>query len=178
MISYFDIVRNMIKLWWLMFYFNNSNRPRGSNLPSWHDEISRGEFVNYLINQKHFRENFIETKRRWYYKISKSTQYKSIAGRDRLLWQRKQIDDLVDKALSKNLLLPKGNSSGNLRPIASEVYLTTDWRGRDFIKFFNFIEACAREYGFMASIITAFIIGVGGTLLVVFFNEIQNLLSI
>ncbi|MDO8443145.1 MAG: hypothetical protein Q7S81_02735 [bacterium] len=155
----------MIKLWWLMWYFTRPNRPKDGNAPNWfNDNISRSYFRIHLAHEKNFYEDWKSTIRRWYQCISgkyptQATEY----GTNLVRIQWKKIDDLIDKAIKKELLIPLDANNRNTT-------LTTDWRGRDFIKPLYFIEACAREYGYTASVVSSFIIGSGATLFI-FFRE-------
>lgn len=173
----FGTIRYMIKLWWLMWYFTRQNRPSSLNQPSWQNKITRGELITYLLFEKHFREYWSHTVLRWFNTVTRRN--KMVGGGLRSSpTQRQEIKDLIDEAIKKELLLPSGNSSGAMHPIPSEVFLITDYRGRHFIRPLIFIEACAREYGFFASILTSFIIGIGGTLLVIFWDNIKLYLGI
>ena len=136
----------MLRLWLLMRHFTRPSRPAEGNAPSWYtNEISRSHFVDHLTHEKHFLEDWRRTFRRWYYTIfgGPMTAKHSQKEVDRIHLQRKRINDLIDKALNKNLLIPRTASP---RPAYSEVYLTTDWRGREFIKPIQFFNACLAEY--------------------------------
>jgi len=137
----------MRRLYLLMWHFTRPHRPGGVNVPSWYtDEITRSEFKDYLSYNKRFLEDWRGTLRRWYYtKIVNAWPSKhNQRDVDRIRLQRKRIDDLIDKAVSKNLLLITRITSPN--PTSSEIYLKTDWRGREFVKPVQFFKALLEEY--------------------------------
>ncbi|MDO8492917.1 MAG: hypothetical protein Q7S34_04715 [bacterium] len=169
-------MRRMIKLWRVVWYFTRPDRPNDTGVPSWHDEISRGEFIYYLAHQKMFRENWVSTLRRYYYLgiIGKWPSTTNPLEQKRIKGQHKEINDLIDKVLNPKygyLLVSRTTSQ---YPSSSEIFLTIDWRGREFINnpliFFN---ALFKEYGY----VTSFIFGSGGTLILIFWNVIIEFIT-
>jgi len=85
-------------------------------------------------------------------------------------YQNKRINDLVDKAINDGYLIPKAS---NVHPASSEIILTTDWRGRNFLKPLPFPNAVLKENGYIFS----FILGSGGTLLFTFWDQLIEQIS-
>lgn len=159
----------MIKLWLLIWYFTRSDRPKAGNAPSWYkDEINRSELLYYLSFKKHFRENWRATIRRYYYFFGgKQPLGTTEHGMKWIREQHKEINDLIDEAITKDYLIIAEKSV-----FPSKVSLTINWKGRRFIKLLPFIEANAKEYNYFATIVASFLLGIGGTVLYFFWNNI------
>lgn len=154
----------------MIWYFTRPNRPKAGNAPSWYkDEISRSHLWMYLAHERHFMEDWRSTLRRGYYFFggTRPTQ----TTEHGMMWSHKQkrdIDDLIDNALKHEYLLVDHTSSQY--PTHSEIFLTIDWRGREFLRPIPFFNAVLKEYGYVSS----FLLGTGGTLLITFWNKVIN----
>lgn len=71
----------------------------------------------------------------------------------------KKIEDLINKTIKIGFIEPKGFSD----------YLVVTQKGREFLRPIYFVEYSAREFGFYASLISGFLIGLGSTLLIMLF---------
>ncbi len=158
----------MFRLWLLIWYFTRPDRPRAQNAPSWYkDEISRGHFWFYLADEKHFREDWKSTLRRWYYFVQRTTPSgTTVHGMKLVQAQKREIDDLIDKAISHGYLIV--STKGNLYSTPSEIILTIDWKGRNFLKPFSFVNAALKEYGYLVS----FLSGAGGATILFLFSKL------
>lgn len=162
----------MIRLWLLVWYFTRLDRPRAGDVPSWTDEISRFDFWAHLAHQKHFCEDWRSTIRRLHYFLGDKRPSQTTERGMR--WAKKQIqdiNDLIDKAIKYEYLVIARISAHH--PTSSEIYLTIDWKGRNFLKPIPFINACLKEHGYLV----AFISGAGGATLLLFFDRIVSLIS-
>ena len=162
----------MIKIWWIIWYFNHYDGPSDSGIPSWYDDqIKRGALHWYLIFQKHYREDFRDTLERWCAKYLGWSIPQSNGRKKRIEHRFNEIDDIIDKSIGKQYLIALPHDA---RTLPSDVRLRCDYHGRDFLKLPYFIEACAREYGYTSSVITSFVFGGGLTLLIVFWNRLTE----
>jgi len=143
-----------------MWYFTRPDRPREGNAHSWYtDEISKSHLWAYLAHEKRFLEDWRATIRRYYHilggKVSVGT---TPHGMRWAHTQKELIDDLIDKAIEKNYLDRKFSSSYQT---SSETILSSNWKGRNFLKPLPFFNAVLQEYGYIVS----FLFGVGGATL-------------
>jgi len=140
------ILRDMVKLWWVMWYFIHYDGETDTSLPSWYDgkKLKRGYLKFYLIFNKHFREDFRDTLERWVYtRLDKQIPH-SDRRKIRIQNRFQELDDIIDKAISKNLLIPQPSAPNVSK---RDIYLECDFRGREFIKPLHFINEFAKEYG-------------------------------
>ena len=164
----------MVKLWWLVRYFVKYRNPSISSIEEWFGgEINRHEFVEYLVFQKKFRENWIDTLKRWdacYLRKKPRISEMGSTGRARL--QRQEINDILNDAMVRvreYIFVARTMSSSPHRAPPTETFLSTDFRGRQFCKNpFVFFNAVLKEYGYLV----AFLFGTGGTLIFVFWGKI------
>ena len=158
----------MIRMWWVIRYLSKYNNPASAPMEVWFkDVVSREYLVQYLIFKKHYREDWRDTLERWLsYLFDKQFIKQSSRGLARARKQRKEIDDIIDNCISRNYILEKGESN-------RYVYLTTDYRGRNFLKPVNFLNAVLAEYGHVVSLIV--VLG-GGSLLTFAFIELAKML--
>lgn len=159
-------MRDMLYLRKMVVCFHAKNRPQSNSVPNWVDEVSRGEFLNFVKNEKHVFEDWHSTLERWYFTFSSRTQISSTAGLARSKAHSKRLNDLLDEAIEKNYILIASSTPYNA--MKSETILTTDWRGRRFVKMIPFIEATARDSAFFASVLTSFVFGAGGTYILLY----------
>ncbi|MFC1801937.1 hypothetical protein ACFLY7_00645 [Patescibacteria group bacterium] len=126
--------------------------------------INRYNFVEYLVFQKKFRQDFRDTIRNWYINFFKNGNFGSIKKTRilRAVKQRKEIKDCLDYCLLKNYIFIKRVTT--LNPTDSDVYLDIDFRGRDFLKWPDFFNACLERYGHLKSLL----LGGGGVLFIKF----------
>jgi len=147
-----------------MWYFTRPSRPRSNTVPSRQDQISRSDFHFHLVHEKHFQESFTSTFRRWYYLclVGAWPSTLNTFEQKRIRKQYKDVNDLLDKALNPKYEYLIIARTTRQNPMSSEIFLTTDWRGRNFV--YNplaFFNAFLKEYGYVVS----FISGVGGATL-------------
>ncbi|MBI4065645.1 hypothetical protein HY412_00425 [Candidatus Kaiserbacteria bacterium] len=163
----------MLRLWQLMWYFTRPDRPTEQNAPLWYTNgISRSSLWLHLAHDKHFCEDWRSTIREWYYRFRGRRPMNTTEHEMRWARSQKQIiDDLIDKALHDGYLEISKTSSS--RPTSSEIFLKTNWKGRDFLKPLPFFNALLKESGYLYS----FIFGVGGTLLLTFSGKIIGFLA-
>jgi len=155
----------MLRLWFLCYYFDRFHARRKGTLQYYDGDVNKNEFLNHILNQKHLGEDFRDRLKKWIHDIFDVwiLQHDKIGGR--MQKRRRLIYDLINDAKRKNYLIEIDNNTNNPK-------LRMDDRGRRFLKLLPFIEACAREYKFFASIAISFIVGVSGTLLTVFWKRI------
>jgi len=150
-------------MWLLVRWFNNPNRPKGNNTPSWYtDKMTESEFLEYLYHKKHLYEDWRSALYRWYFYIFKYSKHHESEIK-RLHKQRQKIRDIISKALKY----------GYFRGIPSagtEIYLESTLEGREFLKSLNFLEACLEKYNRL----TTFFLGVGTTGVITFWDKIIN----
>lgn len=133
----------MFRLWSLIYYFTRPDRPQHANAPLWMDpDITRNNLISWLIERKHFLEDWRDTLRR----------YGGLRGKG-YTEQRKAIDRLIEKALERKFLLRK-HESGD--------HLTIDWRGMEFLLPQYALEATLREFSTLTVVVSSLI---GGGLL-------------
>ena len=156
----------MIRLLLLCWYFDKFHGRRGGSLQYYEDEVDKSEFINHLLNERHLGEDARETFKRWLHAFTGVWILQGGRGLYRGQKRRRLIFDLLEKAKKRELLIEKSRGGS--------FTLQMDDRGRDFMRLLHFIEACAREYKYFASIFLAFLLGVGGTILVVFWNKIMT----
>ena len=65
-------------------------------------------------------------------------------------WRHKKLRDLIEKGIELNYLAPPEHTTRKL---------SVTRKGRDFLSFHYFIEYTAREFGYTASTVSAFSIG-------------------
>ena len=170
----FGIIRRMIKRWWLLWYLVYYRDPETSSLENWYkNEVARHTFRNQLIFFKRFREDWRDTVLQWWHGFRNTAIPQSKSGLGRARKQQREIDDLIDWGIRNNLILSRNSVQ---RPTSLEIFISTDDRARNFIKILPFVEACAKEYGYFASILTSLMIGIGGTLLTIFGDRILKFL--
>jgi hypothetical protein len=151
----------MIRMWLLVRYFTEYKGKTG-NISTWYTgEITRSYFVDYLLNQRHFLEDVRDKAKRLIYRITGVWIFQGRRrGLERLKKQRQAVNDVIDNCLSRNYLLKR---DGAPNPTSSEIYLSIDFRGRNFIKLFPsllvFVETCLGEY----KTSTVFVFSVIGT---------------
>lgn len=151
-----SIIKTMLRLWLLMWYFTRPDLPRENNVPSWHnDTISRSHLWMHLALEKHFARDWrLAIRDWWYYRILKRpltspTEF----GLKLTRAQRRTIYDLIEKAIHDGYIEPSHHSN------SSEVLLKVTWKGRKLV--YNpafFLDAILKEYGYLSS----FIFGAGG----------------
>ena len=148
-----------------MWYFTRPDKPRENNAPSWFkDEISRSHLWFHLAQNKHFLENWRLTIRRYYYALGgKQPSGTTLLGMKWVGIQKKQIEDLIDKALDMNLLDKRSVSP---HPTSSEILLSPNWKTREFLKPIPFFNAILKENGYIIS----FLFGAGGATLLFLAN--------
>lgn len=154
----------MLRLFFLCRYFNKFHGLRGGTWEYYQDTVDRNQFIGYVLIIKHFGEDYRETFNRYIHYFTKTP----ISEHNKKLYRaqkvRRMVNDLVEDAKRRNYLIEGGTNYN--------ITLQMDDRGRAFIKPFKFIQTCAKEYGYFASIVAAFILGIGGTLLFVFWAKI------
>jgi len=108
--------------------------------------------------------------KRWiYYLTSTWVLQGNSKANYRLQKVRRMVYDLVEDAKRRNYLIEGGTNHN--------ITLQMDDRGRAFIKPFKFIQMCAKEYDYLASIVASFIFGAGGALLIVFWKKIIDFMA-
>ena len=151
-----------------MWYFTHYTGPRDTGVPSWYDDsIKRGALHWYLIFYKYYREDFRDTFERWRASLTDWKIPQSKVRKERVEKRFRELDDIIDKTIGLGYLIPSPSSPRELR---DDIRLTCNYKGRDFLWPHYFIEACAREFGYTASILTSFIFGGGLTFLIVFLS--------
>lgn len=158
----------MIRLYFLCCYFDKFHGRRGGSLQYYDDFIDRHEFINHLLNEKHLGEDIRESLKRWLHGIIGVWISQGGRGQYRMQKCRRMVFDLMEVAEEKGLLIKSDRNSAWLR---------MDYRGRRFMKPLNFIEACAKEYGYLKSVFTSFLIGISGTLFLIYWNKIITFLA-
>ncbi|MFC1594893.1 hypothetical protein ACFL3E_00510 [Patescibacteria group bacterium] len=141
-------MRQIIK--YLLFY-NDDKKKRSyyTNIPleNWYKkEVNRHKFIEYLIFQKHYLENWRETLNKWLYPLTKTT---SFFGAKSSLYrahkQRDNIDHIINYCIARKYI----KSASNLpRPTPMETNLSVEILGKEFIKPLRFIDAVLKEYGY------------------------------
>ena len=158
------IIASMFRLYLLMWHFIHF--PDNGYWANHNDAIQRNKFVWFLL-QNHFIEDWRDTIRRLYFFVIRGDQSEeqSEEVRRRFKIQLRCIEDLVDKALHDGYIFISERNN-----LVSHCMLQTNWKGRNFLKPLPFIEASAREFGYISSItatlIATSIISVVGTLIV------------
>lgn len=153
----------MIRLLFLCRYFNKFHGRRGGSLQYYDDSVDQNEFLNHIFNEKYFGEDVRETLKRWIYAFTGRWMLQGGKGLYRAQKCRRMVFDLVAEAKRRNFIIESGSNLIRLR---------MDDRGRRFIKPLNFIEVCAREYGYLGSVLTSLLSGISMTLLIVFWWKI------
>ncbi len=163
----------MLKLYWLMWYFTRPDRPRED---PYKDEITRGHLWLHLAKDKKFREDWrITVFQRWLnysFKKERPDSATTIFGMRMLSKQKEEIEDLIDKAIVKGYLIEEKKLNYKPEKIPSHRLLTTDWKGRDFLKPLSFLEACANEYPSLMNPLVSAVIALGVSLTVLFWNDL------
>jgi hypothetical protein len=165
----------MIKVWWLMWYFTRYDGPTDASVPFWYDgTMSKGRLHWYLVFNKNYREDVRDTIERWVAYFF-GLQISRPKNRDKRIKKRfKEIYDTIDKAIDLGYLIA---SSPTPYTFPDDIRLSCNYRGRDFLKPHYFIEACAREFGYIASVTASFLVGVGGTSIVLSWGHLINFLA-
>ncbi|SRR5258708_3673245 len=163
----------MIKMWWITWYFARYYPASTTPVMQWTSgEVRRDVFVWHLLFTTHYREDVRDTIQRWYCALTGEEIFKGDLGRARE--QHRDIDDTLDRCIERSYIISRATSVN--RPTTSEIFLSVNHRGRDFLKPLKFAEACAREYAYFASIFASLLVGVGGTLLAIFWPKIISFL--
>ena len=149
----------MFKVFMVCLYFNEFHDKRGGTMEYYDDGVPESEFINYLLNEKHFAESLTDKFIRLIYNLKGVWIMQNEAGRHRLQIQRRVVFDALKDAKDREYLNVKEWHNNH-------AILCMDYRGRKFIKPLYFIETLAREFGYFASIISALLIGVISTILV------------
>ena len=148
------IIRRMIRLWWLCFYFELFHSQRLGTLEYYDNKVDEHEFINYVLNEKHFGEDVRETLKRWIHGLFGVWILQGSKGMNRMQKQRKLIFDLIEDAKKREYLLPVDSGLTGVR----YTKLNMDYRGRNFIRTLPFLNAVLKEYGYF----TSFFFGAGG----------------
>ncbi|MFA6404602.1 MAG: hypothetical protein WCW03_01215 [Candidatus Paceibacterota bacterium] len=158
----------MIRLWFLVRYFVYFPATNGY-WANQNDAIERDKFIWYIVTDKLLFQNIIDTIREFYFRKIQG-HYNNETDEvvmERLRRRLKKIDDLIDRAISKNYLVPinKNGYHQNLK---------IEWQGKNFIKLLPFCEACLKEYGQSVTIIIALL---GSGIISVIITNWGNIIS-
>lgn len=163
----------MIKVWWLMWYFTHYDGPTDPSVSSWYnDTLKRDRLCWYLISNKNYREDLRDTFERWITYFDWHVPQNSESRKKRVEKRFRELDDIIDKAIELGYL------TVSLMPheFPGDARLSCNYKGRDFLKLHYFIEACAREFGYLFSILTSFLFGAGSVLALLFWNRAMDFL--
>lgn len=145
-------IRVMINLWRLVYYFVNYLDPGTTSAQHWYSgEINRGSFVNWLLLNKHFREDWRDTFGRWAYVLT-GKWYKWSSNQKRARIQQQNVNDILDLALSEGYIRIKRTIGAGGSHTASETLLCATQKGREFLKFLPFMDAVLKRYGYFWSL--------------------------
>lgn len=159
----------MLRLFLFCRYFDKFHGLRGGTLKYYQDIVDKNEFLNYILNIRHFGEDIRETFKRWVHYFTGSWILQgNQKGLYRMQKVRRMVYDLVEDAKRRGYLIEEENYTKTLR---------MDDRGRAFIKTLKFIEVSAKEYGYIASNLATLIFAIGGMLLIFFWENITNLIA-
>lgn len=163
-VRFFARIREMIRLYFFCFFFDRYHARLGGTFQYYDDEIDKNEFLNHIFNERHFGMDIRDTLKYWIHWL---TGVWILQGNNYTMQKtRRRVYDLLAEAKRREYLIE--SEAGKLR---------MDDRGRRFMKPLNFIEATLREYGYFQSVATTLILGVGGTIVVIFWNKVIALIA-
>lgn len=154
----------MMRLWLLCRYFDTFHGRKGGTIQYYDGTVNKNEFLNYLLNEKHFGEDVRETLKRWIHNLIGVWILQNDKGHYRAQKSRRMVYDLFQEAKRRFFLLESGDNLNSK--------LEMDDRGRKFIKLLTFLNTVAKEYSYFTSTLSIILGSVGGTLLIVFWNKI------
>lgn len=151
-------------MWWIVRYLDNYYDPRTTSVTQWtKGEVTYQDFTWYLLFKRHYREDIRDTIQRWFSSLLGRESFKGDIGRART--QRREIDDAINKCLKKQYITSR-SSLTVLAPLTSEIRLSVNTQGREFLKPLKFLNTLMSEYGYITSLLTGgVVVGIMGKFL-------------
>lgn len=154
----------------LIRYLDRYRAPNASPLASFGDnKVKQDDFTYVLAFEKRFLEDCRHFFVRWFYAGIRKEQLQSEFIQELNRKQYRNIKNVINNCLARDLIQSEKPSPYTTD---SERYIWTNNKSREFLKPLKFVNALLKEYGYIIS----FLFGVGGTSIVIFWNEIISLL--
>ncbi len=150
---------------WVIWYLSKYNSPTTPSLESWYGgKVLKSNFMEYLLFQKYYREDWRDTIIRWFYfVIKKRNTHSSNKGMARERMRRREIEDILNDCISRGYIIEK-HSNDEIDERFSYV-LFLNFQGRNFIKPLKFLNTALAEYGYVLSVF----LGLGGAGILYYF---------
>ena len=148
----------MIRLWLVCRHFDKLHGRRGGDLQYYDNKVPTHEFINHLLNERVLGEDLRETLKRPIFYLTGRWIFQGGKGMYRSQKRRRLVFDLIAEAQKRQYLIEE-----NEKGLNSTLHM--DSSGRNFMKPLTFIEACAKEYPGVWSLLVAFLSGIGITVL-------------
>lgn len=155
-------MRRMFRMWLICRYFDRYHGKTGDIFTWYSGKIERGIFTNHVLWDKHFKEGLIEFLQRYIHLLFGKWMWQGERNKRRLTERTRIVKDTINRCIEKNYLLSEDNGEN----------LKMDYRGRNFLRPLQFLNATAKEYGQLKS----FLAGTGiGALVLWFLSQILSL---